>query len=122
MGTWRWAYSGESGDQPVKRSDGRRGATTEDLKAASDALADATEKLAEALDSDQIGASERDGRSDGKRSGDHDADRGHGIGTSKWIGTPVANIGAALTQLQTELSTLQTSMNAIMGQCIARRP
>ena len=33
------------------------------------------------------------------------------------IGTPVANIGAALTQLQTELSTLQTSMNAIMGQC-----
>ena len=28
-----------------------------------------------------------------------------------------ANIGAAPTQLQTELSTLQTSMNAIMGQC-----
>lgn len=94
------------------------GATTEDLKAASGALADATEKLAEALDSDQITAL-LDEVDDLMVNGQEIMSQTEGMASElqTGIGTPVANIGAALTQLQTELTTLQTSMNTIMGQC-----
>lgn len=94
------------------------GATTEDLKAASGALADATAQLAAALDSDQITALINEVDTLMKNGQDiMEQTEGMAAELQNGIGVPVTRIGEALQQLQTELTSLQTSMNTILTQC-----